>query len=372
MNLDRELIVDLGSASIGVCLAEKHRKGKPTLVKVVRVPIREAGKDGPADLRARVEETLKGVLVDFHKMPAPKHVRIILASPWYESHVRSISSKSERPIRISHGTVARAVKNFRNTSGTAEGGQGKERLESIVTQVYVNGYQTALTRPVQGTTMQVELYESFADQGLVHSIRDIVRAVFPGAQPTFHSFPLVTFAVFRALRDEEAFTFIDIGGEVTDLAIVHADGLRFLASFPRGTRALKEDVGKPGEGAQDSPSKISLFARNELSVEEATALKPAFDKAAGLWNAELHKIFDAAVTETPIPRTTFITADPEELLWFEKVLEAAHDLFPTRIIPVTPAFFQSSIALGEGASYDAFLSLEALFFHIEKKELFDV
>ncbi|MEK9176815.1 MAG: cell division protein FtsA [Patescibacteria group bacterium] len=372
MDPERELIVDIGSASIGACLAETHRKGKPTLVKVIRVPVKPAAKEAPADLKSRVEETLKALFAEFHKAAKPKRIRIVLASPWYESHVHSIVSKSERPIHISHGTIARAVRSPREKT-PATAGQGKEKLESVVTQIYVNGYQTTLARAVDGTTMQVELYESTADQSLTHAIREIARGVLPGAKLTFHSFPLVTFSVLRALRDEEAFTFIDIGGEVTDLAIVHADGLRFLASFPRGTRALTEDVGKPGEARETgAPTRLSLYARGELSVEEASALKPAFDKAAASWNAELHKAFDVAVSETPIPRATFITADQEELQWFQKVLESAQGEFPTRIIPVTPAFFQSAIELGEDATYDAFLSLEAIFFHIEKKELLEV
>jgi hypothetical protein len=373
VNLDRELIVDVGSASIGVCLTERRRKEKPTLIKVMRVPVKPQDPGSAADLRQRVQETLKTLLVEFHnKAAAPKHIRVVLASPWYESQVHSISSKSQKPVRISHGTILRAVKSFKEKSTATARGENKEKLESVVTQVYVNGYQTALARAVQGTTMRIELYESSADAPLVRSVRDITKTAFPGAKLTFHSFPLVTFVVLRSLREEEAFTFIDIGGEVTDLAIVHADGLRLLASFSRGTRALVDETNATTQNASGSPSKLSLFARGELSVEEATALKPAFDKAAKAWNDELQKILDASVSETPIPRTTFITADPEELLWFEKVLESGHDLFPTRIIPVTPAFFQSVIALGEEATYDAFLSLEAIFFHTEQKELFDV
>jgi len=64
-----------------------------------------------------------------------------------------------------------------------------------------------------------------------------------------------------------------------------------------------------------------------------------------------------------------VTADREELRWFGRVLGDSETTFPVRAILLTPDFFQDSIALGDGALYDAFMSLEALFFHtIKSKE----
>lgn len=357
MKSERELIIDVGSASVGAAFVERGAKGELTLSQVVRVPIGA----GTTELRPRVEEALKTLLAGFHGAPAPKKARIVLGSPWYEARIRTIGSKAQKPVRVSTATVARAVKSS-HAEGKAPFAEGRRRLESVVTEVYVNGYQSRLKKLVHGTSMEVELYESAADEGLASATEELVRGVFPAAHASFHSFPLVAFVVLRARCDEKGFMIIDVGGPVSDIAIVHADGLRFLASLPKGAATLSE---------ASEPGRLSLYARGELSPEEAGTVGAAFTKAALAWNTDFAKVIEAAVSETPVPKTTFLIASPDELLWFGKVLEAGHDAFPARVIPITPNFFQSTVSLGEGATYDAALSIAALFFHTDKKELLE-
>lgn len=364
----REIIIDVGSASVGAAVVSVSPKTKnPLLANVSRVAIgAEEGK--PANITERTLAALKTLFEKLHTTKTSS-VRIVLASPWYESRARTIASEAKSPVRISASRVAAAVKSYREKEGASFPAAGRVRLESTVTQAYVNGYQTALLAPVTGTTLRIELYESAADKAFVDALTGVVHSAFPHAYVSFHSFPLIAFVVLRATREEETFAFIDVGGEVTDVAIVHQDGLRFLGSFPRGARTFMSDVEKKSSGAPGA--RLSLYARGELSNEEKTAFAPAFDAGASLWNADLQKVLDAAIAETPIPRSAFVLADPEELSWFGKVLEAGRETFPARIIPVTQNFFQTAVDLGEGGVYDAFLTMEALFFHTSGRELIE-
>lgn len=366
------MIIEVGSASIGVALVETNGKEKPVLSHGIRTPV-ESGDNLQASLASAVQATLKEMLLQLQKSGSPKSVQVILAAPWYHARLKTLVSKIEKTAPLSTTTIASTVRAYHEKNeGNTAFPAGTTPIESVVTQGYVNGYQTLLEKVVHGNTLKIELYESSADSALVSALTSVMEEVFHGAKISFHSFPLTAFVVLRSLRSEEGFIFIDIGGEVTDVAIVHKDGFRFLGSFPRGANTLLSDVGK-GKDRSEAASRLSLYARGELSSEAGASFAPAFQRSALAWNKEYEALLEKAVADVPIPRTAFVIADKEELQWFEKVIATEG----TRIFPIYPImlsanFFQSAITLGDGGAYDAFLSLGALFFHTERKELIEL
>lgn len=367
------LIIDIGSASIGACTTTVGEKGKPILSSVSRTLVAGSGEGTRADLSDAVKGTVKHVLARLQKSSNPKVVHIVLASPWYQTRLKTIVSKAKKFLPISKSTVADLVENYhKKKKEESSAYPGSSKLESVVTQAYVNGYQTLIEQTLHGNVLKLELYEGFAPADFIQGLTDSVHEVFHDVSVHFHSFPLIAFVTLRSLRSEEGFTFIDVGGEVTDVAIVHKDGLRFLGSFPRGTNALLSDVSLGKERAE-AASRLSLYVRGELSAEEGASFASLFQKSAQLWNEEYQKILEDAVADVPIPRTAFVIADRDELKWFEKVIsQEGVKMFPVHPIALTPDFFQSLVSLGDGGLYDAFLSLEVLFFHTDQKELIDL
>jgi len=368
------LILDIGSASLGACLTDKRKKESPELSHVKRTPFSvTVDQKNPGSLQGALIENLKVLLAEYQKMGAMRSVHVVLSSPWYQSHLKTIFSKSEKPVRVTHATVSHTVNNYRAKKAKEEPlPAGHTSIESVITQAYVNGYQSLIEKPLLGTALKIELYESVADSAFVNLVTEAIHGVFHEAHISFHSLPLISFVTLRSLRDEEGFTFLDIGGEVTDVAIVHKDGLRFLGSFPRGAKKLLSDInqGKDGSGMA---SRASLYVKGELSADEGASFAAGFSKAAALWNKDYEQILEQAVDDVPVPSTTFLIADKEELGWYRKVIEINESgTFPTHPIALTPDFFQTAITLGNGGVYDAFLSLEALFFHTEKKELIEI
>jgi len=367
------LILDIGSASLGACLTDRNKKDHPELSRVTRMPISKTASSGSGALQTALIETLKMLLAEYQKLGSLHSVRIILASPWYQSRLKTIFSKSDKPVRITHATVLHTVNNYRAKKEKEDPlPAGQTAIESVITQAYVNGYQSLIEKPLLGTTLKIELYESAADSAFLKLVTDAIHGVFHDARISFHSFPLVSFVVLRSLRSEEGFTFLDIGGEVTDFAIVHKDGLRFLGSFPRGSKNLLSEIAN-GKSESETASRLSLYVRGELSADEGASFAAGFSKAASLWNTDYEKMLEEAMKDVPIPSATFLIADKEELEWYKKAIEI-HDskLFPMHPITLTPNFFQTAIRLGDGGLYDGFLSLEALFFHTEQKELIEV
>ncbi len=365
----QDLVVDFGSSSIGGAFVVHASKQNPTMSQVKRVPIGGGTQTTRENLMPLATEAFKTLLSGFQAGPAPARVRIVLASPWYNAKIKTVTTKSDKSARITSASIVRAVHEYQAKNKEASpGGPGRVPVESVITQAYVNGYPTAVKKPVVGSAVKINLYESETDESLVRTITDLVKAAFPGAAISFHSFPLLAFIILRAERQEASFIFLDIGGEVTDVAVVHRDSLRFLASFPHGALSLVRDIG--GEkGIADTASRLALFARGELTDAEAKAFTDSFAKAASSWNTEYEKILEAAASEVPVSQTTFVAADREELPWLLAMLKQGHGVFSARSIPLSNDYFQSSVTLGDGGFYDAFLSLAAVFFHIQNQDL---
>ena len=317
--------------------------------------------------------TMQGIselLKEYQTLGRPGIVRVVLASPWYTAKIRSISSKAPKPVKVNRASIGKSIQDLREKNTDAVGPGGR-RIESVVTQVYVNGYPTTLERTVMGSTLRIHLYESDADSAFLDGVLTTVTKMYPGVKVSFHSFPLLTYAVLRDIRDEENFTFLDIGGEVTDVAVVHRNSLRYLASFPKGSLFLVRSAGD-GKNIADSASRLSLYAKGELSTEESSLFAKKFADALAPWNADYEKTIETAMVETAIPQTTFLATDKDELIWFMKALESVKGIFPIRSVPMTPDFFQGSIQLGESGMYDSFLSIGALYFESASHEFFDV
>lgn len=358
-----ELIIDIGSASVGACFTSTGSDGKPVLSNVRRVSLRTDSGDVKDNIRELALKALREALENMPRMHPGIPVRIIFAAPWYAARLQTISLNSEKPIRIAEATVAHSVETAQKEKAITRP-KGREALESLVSQVYVNGYPTALQRTVKGTSLEIHLYESEGDSDFV----TIIEKAFPRARVTFHTFPFVAFAVLRAIRDENSFAFIDVGGEITDIGIVHRSGLTTIASFPEGSLSLAREIAGGGSMA-DAFSRLTLFTKGELSTEGDASFSALFKKATERWESSYARVIEESLSNMPIPRTMFLMSDKEPLLWFQKIFTASREALPMRPILVTSGFFEDSVSLGENAVYDPFLCLGALFFQLKQSGL---
>jgi hypothetical protein len=348
------LLIDIGSASVGGGLLTEHKTGVPELSHVKRVPIGAGSEEGKAVLSEAMQTALATLLKEY--APLMKHgtVRVVLAAPWHHAKIRTIQASDEKkPIQVSMRSVERLVEKYKNEAPPEA---GRADLEAAAVQVRVNGYPTSLTEAVEGTSVKVNLYESEVDTAVKASITEAIARELPGALASFHSFPLIMGTALRVASVENNFTFADVGGEVTDLGIIHADGIHFLASFPVGFQTIVRSM----QG--DAASRLALYARGELSPEETATTEAAFSSAFKPWMTACENALKEGSEQVPIPRTLFIASDNEPLSWIVKGIASlgTTHLVPT---PVDASLVQRLIAVGDEGVYDVFLALSAIFFH---------
>ncbi len=365
----RECVLDVGSGSVGLCVFDRSRE-KPLLISTSRTQISAGTEEAKASITERTITAISKALEPHHKTSAPAHVRVVLASPWYDAKIKTITTKSERSVRVTPETIVRTMKQYlaqKNEPLPA----GRTQIESIVSQAYVNGYPTNLKEPLIGTVLRVNYYSSEADTEFVRQVTIAIHAVFPNSKVTFHSFAYVGFTALRMVRDEENFVLMDIGGEITDIGVVHHDGFRFIGTFPVGTQSLVRAVA--GEGSlPDTATRLSLFANDELSPEEHAQIAQKLATASEGFKTQLRTSLEAASVEVAVPQTTFLFADPQQLRWLDSIVSMSHGPFSIRATLISPDFFQPLVSVEEEAFYDSFLCAAALYFHRGAQSVLEV
>lgn len=362
-----ELILDIGSASVGACVATFTKGEKIAMELVERVAIQNDSGDAVGGIQTLTLQALKKTLDAVMPTTHLDRVRVVFAAPWYASEIKVVLSESKKPLKITQATVSHALKTER-LENSRNRRTGRHPLESVVSQIYVNGYLTTLDSAVQGTELKVHLYESEADSAFVQGVTELIKSPFPRTPIDFQTFPFVAFSMIRATRDEENFTILDIGGEITDCVIGDRGALSFMSSFPKGTRSFVREIAGTGS-ITDALSRLTLFTRGELSPEQTEVFSKVFRDASASWIKGYERVIELARGSTPIPRTIFLMADKEALPWFEKVfsLQVGNSLVNT--VLVAPNFFEKHITLEKGATHDPFLSIEALFSSVRNSEI---
>lgn len=362
-----ELIVDIGSASIGTCVALQEHS-KTAISYTARTQFNIESGEARAGIQEVALRSLKTRLENVPHGASFSHIHVVLGDLWYASKTKRIVASSLKPLRISMATVLHAVLKQRSEDPTALRA-GRRSIESLITQIYVNGYPTTLEKIVRGVSLETHLYESEADDAFVTRVLDILKNTFPHVAVTFHTRAFTTFAVLRALRDEDSFVFAEVGGETTEVAIAHRDALRSTASFPVGSLSFARDIASGGS-ITDALSRMDLFAKGELSGEETARLKPLFEKMSSNWRNEYEKFSDEALASVPVPHVLFLMGEDSTLPWLEKMIEETAGTSLPAVITIRGDFFQQALSLSEGGAYDVPLSFAALFSSLNLKNTF--
>jgi len=354
------LLVDIGSASVGASVVHVE-KGEVVLGKVKRQAVGAGSQETRDSLEKQALTALDTLMKEY--AGSYSEVRIVVAAPWHQAHIRTIKSKGEKPASVSVRSIEKLLETYKNEKAPAE---GNVDIEAVALQVRVNNYPTALFEPVTGTNVAVNLYESEMPKRLRGAFVEKVEAHIDTGQLAFYSFPLVSSTALRAITSESSFIFIDVGGEVTELGIMYGDAVQYLASVPVGYWTIMRTM--EGKSIGDTRSRLALWIKGELNPQETASLQEVFSKAFAPWIQEIEETLKEASALVPIPRTAFLMSDTEPALWIQKGLQeqGTMNLAPTII---SPSSVQRFVNVGEGGVFDVFLALEALFFHIGLREI---
>lgn len=358
------LILDIGSSTLGVCVLS-HDGVKPVVSDVQRVPLGMGGLRDPKALVPSLKEALSTTIPAYAKKHANiRSVSVILASPWFASSLRTLSSKAEKPVKVSQSSIRKVVSDHRKTE---HDDPTKAILEAHPLTVLVNGYRSRVLRPVHGKTLSVTLYESMTDLDVKKLVDDMVHASLARVVTTWHTTPLAYAETLLRISDEDHATVIDVGGEVTDIFVLSHQNVAYVASIPHGSRTIARTIaGTKDDALADALSRLAMFARAELSEAEMQTTGKALTDASSEWQKAFLETLRVAGNTVPIPHRVFVVGERDELPWVSQVVMGV-ETRGQRLLPtiVGNDFFTGLLSYGEGGTFDSSLALDALFFHIQ-------
>ncbi len=369
------LLVHIGSASIGAALVTVGAD-TPTVHYTTReiLPFQESMDFTrfSASTFAVLESVLKktaqeGVQTYSHthgRAPRIKKIGIILSSTWYVSKTIVLRYTKEEPFTVTSTLInsivdeARAAFEKDIEAGKYEHiGNDAVVLEQQLIDITLNGYSVIDPLHKKAQDMRLSMLISLVSSALYDRLFKTVDTAFHSYTLHPHSFALTAYTVVRDFYPaEHSFLLVDVDGEVSDVSLIKDGVLTESASFPCGRysvlRCLGEDAG---------PIEVRAKLLQKDSSKSA-------NKAKDEWLKQYTDALTALGERVAIPHTLFVTGNPDVLPWFTEVLssyEGKEGVFlkPKVITPLTEAVFQSHITMENGARFDVFLTILALFFN---------
>ncbi len=319
-------VFDVGSSGVGGALFYKDDTSSPEIIFSVREPIPfEESVDFNNFLNATVkalEEVSKKI--SLAKLGAPKKIFCVLSSTWYASQTRTVLLEKNTTFiftaKLADSLIQKEVSSFKENY-LKEHGYGGDKVRLIEfknMKTMLNGYTTL--HPLDQKTKKVEmtLFLSVSSEMVIQKIEEAIGRHMHFVDIKFSSFVLASFAVSRDMfvhRDN--FLLIDVGGEITDIAMIKGDILRESISFPMGKNFLLREMAKSLQKTPDQvESIISLYNSHHAEKKISDKIDQALIQIKTNWLKKFQEALVGLSNDISIPSTIFLTSDDDVAEWF--------------------------------------------------------
>lgn len=316
-------ILDIGSSRVGGALVmiPNDKNKKPKILLSVKNPISEDHNLNLQKFTIAMVASLRKTLRDIEKakLGSPTKVVCFLSSPWYTSQNRTITFSKNTPFVLNQkmidDLVAKEIKLFEiDHLQKYETETSKPRIiESKITQIMLQGYK--VENPIGKKVEQIEmsLFLSVSPGKITESIEKEVFQIFHLPKVQFASFIFSSYAVARDLFSEkENFLLIDIGGEITDIAIIKNDVLLESISFPVGSNFILRKISEVlGKSIIESKSLLNMCLDDQLNNTEKEKVFKPLHKAKIDWLSMFQKSLGSMATDLLIPENIYLITDKQ-------------------------------------------------------------
>jgi len=325
-------IFDIGSGSVGGALVHMPAddKGLPTIIKSTRT-----------DIVTRKELDFNLFLKDMilalgfaskslsqGKLGAPDEIHCVLASPWYISETRLVKMSKEHSFVFTKKIVDELLQKemeslnltYKNKYDDID--SAPEIIEHPVLSMSLNGYQ--VDDPIGKRTRSIELnmVVSLSPKLCLDKIRDVLSNNFHHTPVSFSSFIISSYIAVRdKYMNNDSYLLLDIGGEITDIAIVSKGVLKDSLSFPYGRKSLLREISEKLKiELRDAKEIFNLYNKGVISEKEKERLSPVLDSISKSWGMSFKECINALPRTITLPNAMFLTIDSDVRNWFVNVI----------------------------------------------------
>ena len=293
--LQHELTVavfDIGSSSVGGILFQHH----PNKLSEVLTSARFSTDFFPdldfQKIQRSLHKTFERTIAALkRRMPKdwkrPDATIIIFSSPYYISQNKVIRFSKPKPFEITEKTLEEIVVNeiaaFKKKWEAEH--QPVEILEYEEMKINLNGYPIKKPIGKHALSVEISLHVSLGIKIIQDKLRECIAHSFGVMPLLFRSFPFVAFNALKDVVDiSRDLLLIDIGGEITDLAMIKGGVLEEVISFPFGENLLIRRIASVFNfSLEESSVLLGQYVRGDLHAETKEKVRKIIEDASGKW-----------------------------------------------------------------------------------------
>ena len=369
---ERVLVIHIGSGTVvGAFVALSS--GRATLLSSTSVDIAIAPDAASADLERETGKSLTEMLarVRMLGLGAPHRIMVYLGSPWYASQVRVARMSRETAFIASKSLlsdmISRELKAFEEEELKASFAAGSplRAIESKTVQVKLNGYPTTAPLGLSARELELSIFVSVAPERVLAAIETVIEREFK-QKISFGTFLSASFAVTRDFFPHlDDYLLIDVGGEITDVALVREGTLVRSCSFPRGRNFLLRKL-STGINRTIPESICTLYREDKVEESIKTACTDILKEAKDQWLDSFQKALFSGASELSVPDTVLLSVGSDIAPWFIETIrrEEFHQHALTdkafKVIVLDGGVFHESLAFADGVERNPFIMIDAL------------
>ncbi len=333
------LLIDIGSASVGVALVRLEDGKPPHIISIVRedMPFKDALSSARflSSMLHPLERALKGIQGKIKGKGVPTHIFCTLSSPWFILKNRHVRITREEAFQVTTETLG----SFFEEDIVLLKEELKETLpikdiaiiEKKILQIRLNGRE--IRNPYGKTTNRMELITmvSVSSARVIHSIERKVANFFHTTSLHFGAFPI---AAWSAISDifpwEQDFLFLDITGEATDVSLVNNGLMVETVSFPFGKNFfIREISSEHCTLHEEAATLFSMHLAGTLNDSKHKKVSYVVTRAKEEWLSRFGKSIDTLAEGRILPSKIFFTSDADTSQLLTLLMENAKSGTPT-------------------------------------------
>jgi hypothetical protein len=331
------LVISLKSSSIELSVVDFKEKPQILFSKTETLLTQEAV--DPSSFKTTslglLEKLIKANIQEITGTLKGSHdCEIIFHSPWFLPELISEENKGQKV----------SLKKFFMGKVQPPKQKDYQQIENKITNILLSGYQLSKLKDIPSDDIEIHLFRSFISKEVVKSIRNVFSKDLK--QVKKFEFSTSTMMLYESLKElflqEDNLTFINIGGEITEVGIVERDILTHSSTIPMGShmfsRELDTFISKKG-----GLNTLQFLADSSTDAELDKAKKEKIQKVKDVWETEILKTLDES--EAQVPKNIFVFSNNNSIDFFSKMLKESEKIREKgfEIFTITPEIYKDKV-----------------------------
>ena len=371
------LAFDIGSSSVGGVFFCTQKSGIPKIITTVREPITLEKDIDASQFLALTMKSLDIVAGKIYKagLGAPKSIFCVLSSPWHVSQTRVIKLEKNTPFiftaKLANELVKKEIALFEEEY-LVKYPNTESKVRSIEfknIKTMLNGYEIPNPLNQKAKELEMTIFISISPEQVLKKVEETIRSHFNFEDIKFSSFILSSFSVVRDMYiHNEDFLLVEIGGEVTDIAMAKKNVLRESISFPFGRNFIIRKVASILHSSLDeAKSFISLLKDGHASVPVVKKVTPVIDKLKMEWLGKFQESLVNLTNDISIPATIYMNVDKDLSDFFCQIIKTEQFNQYTlteskfKVIFLSAEFFHGMAGFDENVIRDPGLIIDSIY-----------